>query len=459
MTKSNNREKFIELRREYPSFVYEDYTFSLSERGLVISFHFILSDRIHFHPGYYIPRKSWFVPDDRILPYLPNTIFNLGMIELISYWKVACSPNVVIKPHRLYPEQLAWWKKVYFNGLGEFFYLNSISTSLSEFMSLEPTGDKVLPFQTVPVSRGTIVPVGGGKDSAVTLELLSSMSAIIPLILNPREANLEILRKRNYRDDDYIEIRRTLDPALLALNDQGFLNGHTPFSALLAFVTILAAILSGRDHIALSNESSASETTIEGTSINHQYSKSVGFESAFREYVRDFITSDVRYFSFLRPLNELQIASLFKQIPQFHDLFRSCNAGSRTNTWCGKCAKCLFTYIILSPFLSVEKMIRIFGRNLLDDPGLRMLFDQLTGIAGDKPFDCVGTTLEVNLALCETIRQSHTNGLPFLMRYYSSQPLFQRYRTLSFRRALADTDPHHYLPPEYLTLLTAALNA
>lgn len=458
MSKSNHQEKFLDLRTRYPFFVYEDFSFSLSAKGLEINFFFNLSDEFHFRPSLFIPRKSWFLPDKEILEFLPNIIFNIGMIEMVSYWKAACPPVIRIKPGSLEPQQSDWWKKCYFNGLGEFFYLNSIITSLKDFLRFEFITKNKFDTQRIPVTHGIIVPVGGGKDSAISLEILGSMPGTTPMILNPRVANLETIYVNGLKDDGYFEIRRALDPKLLEMNGKGFLNGHTPFSALLAFITILAAIMSGKKSIALSNESSANETTIENTNINHQYSKTFEFETDFREYIGRFITPDIDYFSFLRPLNELQIARLFAGFPKYHGVFRSCNTGSKDNSWCGKCAKCLFTYIILSPFLSTEKMKEIFGKDFLDDMTLLPLLDQLAGNAPERPFDCVGTVNEVNLALCETIRQSGNGELPGLLAYYHSLPLYLNYRDVDFHSLLIPIDIHHHVPEALFRLLKSVVH-
>ena len=59
----------------------------------------------------------------------------------------------------------------------------------------------------------------------------------------------------------------------MELNKRGFLNGHTPFSAMVAFTSFLTAYLNDKRYIVLSNESSANESNVMGTKINHQYSK------------------------------------------------------------------------------------------------------------------------------------------------------------------------------------------
>jgi hypothetical protein len=474
MVRSSRQQSFLQFREKFPFFVFERQEYAITTRGLDIRFTFNLADQHQFYPTLFIPGKSVFLPDADLAGRLDNIVFNIGMIELISYWKAACPPTVIIKPFALHPEQVTWWKKLYFHGLGEFFYLNSLNVTLDDFMHLEnrsmdhlpataitgyelrgpanaslelPSREKFTPDDTI------IIPIGGGKDSAVTLELLGNKSGSLPLIMNPRGASLETIFAKGFARDQFIEIRRTIDPELLRLNDLGFLNGHTPFSAMLAFVTVLAAIVTGRRNIALSNESSANEATIEGTDINHQYSKSYQFESDFREYVNLWICKDVNYFSFLRPLNELQIASIFARFPKYHPVFKSCNTGSKTDSWCCHCAKCLFTYIILSPFLDESQLVKIFGKNLLEDGSLKPFFDQLTGMADEKPFDCVGTINEVNLALCETIRQRKKMELPYLLDYYKKSMTYTRYEQIDFATELLHLSGEHHLLPELLKII------
>jgi hypothetical protein len=254
-----------------------------------------------------------------------------------------------------------------------------------------------------------------------------------------------------------IRVKRSIHAELLRLNDLGFLNGHTPFSALLAFVSAFVAALCGIRSIALSNESSANEPTDIVTGVNHQYSKSFEFESDFRQYLKAHVTPDINYFSFLRPLNEYTIAGLFANMPAYFPVFKSCNAGSKTDTWCGKCPKCLFTFIILSPHLSKKKVVEIFGKDLLDDKSLLAFFKELAGIAEIKPFECVGTVDEVNYALIRTIER-RGEILPELLRFYISTPFFHRYKDFQKEEITQMEQNDHFLEDKFLIVLKKALH-
>ncbi|MCX6282756.1 MAG: hypothetical protein NTW31_00745 [Bacteroidetes bacterium] len=447
MPKSSNQDKLDKFSSEFPFFIYEEFRFSLDRGGLNINFHFNLGDRYHFYPSLFIPRSNWAFDDEVLKPLLPSLVFHIGMIELISYWKTACPPKLIIKPAGLTPEQKEWWKKLYFLGLGEFFYLNSISTNVNSFMEIEVEGEDYPSLATPDIGAGLIVPLGGGKDSAVTLDLLKTAFDTLPLVLNARGATSGVIDASEITAGKTLLISRSIDPLLLEMNAMGFLNGHTPFSALLAFISLTAALLTGRKFIVLSNESSANEATIPGTNINHQYSKSLEFEDDFRFYVSKYITHDIEYFSFLRPLNELQIALLFSRLPAYHDVFRSCNAGSKTDTWCCNCPKCLFTFIILAPFFGLDRLNLIFGKNLLDQPAMSGMLRQFTGAAEEKPFDCIGTISEVNLALCEAVRMQGARPLPALLQLYRGSAEFEIYRELEFCSSLESWLPNNLQEP------------
>jgi UDP-N-acetyl-alpha-D-muramoyl-L-alanyl-L-glutamate epimerase len=450
--KSDNFYKYQKFRKQFKKFSFENYEFRRLADTLEIAYNFNLDNIYYFRPVYTIPLKSA-VNDKLTEKELSGIIFYIGMIELISYWKAACPKIVVIKPFALNEDQKNWWKNIYFQGLGEFFFLNSISASEDDFMNIIAESDDVSEKMLFKLDDSNIIPVGGGKDSTVTIELHSdTKEKNLLFILNPRKACNDTAETAGYNVDQVIEIKRTIDPVLLKMNDEGFLNGHTPFSALLAFVSLLAAAVTGKRNILLSNESSANESTVSGSKVNHQYSKSYEFEKDFREYVDKYISSDFNYFSFLRPINELQIAKLFSQFPKYHHVFRSCNAGSKTDSWCGECPKCLFTAIILSPFISRSELTDIFGKNILDDPKLLFYFKQLYGEEETKPFECVGTIDDVNVALVMVVKKYNEN-IPFLLKHYRESEEYKKYSMVDPAVLLKQFNSEHFLEKYFEEIL------
>lgn len=414
---------FYDLRNKYKNFYYNDYKISESDKFINISFNFSIDNLVEFNPKLSIEKKKFKLYNSIHTTTAKKIVFCMGMVELISYWKCVCPINVIIKAGYLSLDEILWWKKLYFYGLGEFFYINNITTDIETFMNIVCESDEKFGYCDTFNLNDTfknIIPVGGGKDSVVSLELLSSLKDYnIPLIINPREASLQSAYKASYAVDGILEISRTIDSKLLALNKQGFLNGHTPFSAMLAFTALFSSYILGVTNIALSNESSANESNIKGTNINHQYSKSLEFELDFSNYVKKYICDKINYFSLLRPFSELKIAEIFSRYPKYYDVFKSCNVGSKNDVWCGNCPKCLFVYIILLPFMDVSNLIKIFNKDMLDDINLLKIFRGLVGLDDVKPFECVGTIEEVNFSLNLSYERHYKNSkLPVLLDYY-----------------------------------------
>ena len=462
-------EKYQKLREEYPRFFYRGYDISEDDRELFLTDHFEIEGLSSFAPTWRFPKragesKEW--AEDKLMQEM---IFSLGMVELVSYWKITCSPQVILEVGSLNEEQIAWWKDLYFNGLGEFFYVNQIWEAKPQgFMNLvcrKPEEASCLKAEekgsfsgntlTPEAKKGVLVPIGGGKDSAVTLELLRDGGyPVYGYIINPRGATIHTTEAAGLDGAHVITVKRTLDPAMLELNKQGFLNGHTPFSALVAFSSIIAARIMGLSYIALSNESSANESTVLGSTVNHQYSKSFQFEKDFNRYEERYLPGSALYFSMLRPLSEFQIAGYFAKKKQYHSIFRSCNVGSKTDSWCGRCPKCLFVYLILSPFLSRQEVRDIFGRDMLEDGEMKPLLKQLTGVSQEKPFECVGSRDEVNAAIVMTIDRLLAEGerLPLLFEYYRELGLYETYKPMGNRYA-SYFDEENLLPEEWAELV------
>ena len=438
--------KYQELRKKYNTFIYDKYQIEEIENSYIITYYFRINNLIEFTPKLKI-NKSIIRKNDEMTKYI---IFNIGMIELISYWKATCSKNVIINAGYLNNEQIKWFKKLYFLGLGELFYKNNINTSIDEFMEIVCTKEKNNIFIEKTEKKGNLIPIGGGKDSCVTLEILKSIKEENTcFMINPKEEMINCINTAGYENS--LAVTRILDKKIIELNEQGFINGHTPFSSLVAFISYLIAYETDKENIILSNESSANEETIIGTNINHQYSKTYEFEKDFNNYIEKYFVKEIKYFSILRPLKEIQIAYIFSKYEKYHQIFRSCNLGSKNKewNWCCNCPKCLFIYIILSPFLSKEQLIKIFKEDLFEKDNLLEEFKQLIGKTPTKPFECVGSVEEVIYSLEKVINNKKYEELPYLLKYYKENIKGK----IINKNILNELNNEHNLNDKFLSLL------
>lgn len=439
---------FAELRKLYPTFTYERYEIEKTGTRVKLTFYFSIDGLCDFCPSTEIETENLEVLNDPQSPDAQAIAFSLGLVELVSYWKAACPKTVRVRCGYLSEWDKRWWKRLYFHGLSEFFYRNGIETDKDEFMDIVCDAQAVkAPLGDYVQSGIHIIPVGGGKDSCVTAQLLASQrEKNLFFTVNDQPARTDTVYAAGCSDREIVRTYRTIDKNLLRLNQEGFLNGHTPFSAIVAFLSFYCAYLVGARDIVLSNESSANESNIAGTEVNHQYSKSYAFECDFAKYAERNLLPDIRYFSLLRPFSELQIAKQFAAFPQYHETFRSCNRGSKQNIWCAKCAKCLFVFSILSPFMDYDRLCALFGADMLDDGSLLTDFDGLCGFSSVKPFECVGTVSEIVFALHKTVAQFRKadRALPVLLQHFADTA-----GEYTGENLLLDYNPKNNVPDEF----------
>ncbi len=131
---------FKELRKKYPEFVYESYAWEIKGKDFHLSFCF-KNGEIEFNPTVVIKDIPSRNIDKRILD---NLVFNLGMIEMLSYWKATCSKKIVFKAGKLDKKQIAWFKDILLNGMGQFFYENKINFTSPDFIQIVSEGGAVV---------------------------------------------------------------------------------------------------------------------------------------------------------------------------------------------------------------------------------------------------------------------------------------------------------------------------
>jgi hypothetical protein len=235
-----------------------------------------------------------------------------------------------------------------------------------------------------------------------------------------------------------------------------------PITGILSAVALACAVLFGFDTVAMSNEHSASAPNFVSDSIpvNHQFSKSLEFETDFSDYVSTHISPGIAYFSLLRSLSEIEIARRFSGSPEYFDSFRSCNTAFRQSlskrgkSWCGDCPKCRFVFLALAPFVGKSELIRIFGRNLFDDEAQLPGFAALCGLAEHKPFECVGETSESAAAMVHLGRDPAWRDDIVVRLLHDNYPTFRQTHADDFEALLATHHPHR-VPARFLAMLDA----
>lgn len=322
----------------------------------------------------------------------------------VSYYKAAAPPEVRFDGAAPGPAAATLLEALYSEGLGEFAVVNHLPALPRPSFGAPAAAEAPAPPVPVDPTR-VLVPVGGGKDSVVALEIVRRSGLPFELFSVRNDAAMQ--RTEAVAQVPRLIATRELPLAQLkALNAAGALNGHVPITAIVSCIALLTAAVNGFDAVALANERSASQgnQVYDGVEVNHQFSKSARAEAMLRAAVAEVLPG-VQIFSILRPASELAIGRAFARFPQYHQAFTSCNAifrldpALRAASWCCDCPKCRFVFLILAPFLGPAELRAIFGRALLDEPEQYEGFALLTATGGHKPFECVGEEEECLAAI------------------------------------------------------------
>ena len=320
----------------------------------------------------------------------------LHWVAGVSYFKTAAPPLLSCETGDPPPAVAALLEATYSEGLAEFAYTNALPALPRPAF---PRGRAPVPEAEPGEPARVLVPVGGGKDSAVALEIVRRSGAELALF-SVGDAE-PIARTVAVAGLDHLIARRRLDPGLPALNRSGALNGHVPITAIVSCVALLTAALGGFDAVAMANERSASSANLmwDGVEVNHQFSKGLRAERLIAAALAES-AGGLQIFSVLRPASELAIARAFARMGRYHEAFTSCNAIFRLDprlraaSWCCDCPKCRFVFLALAPFSEPEHLRALFGADLLEQESQFEGFALLTATGGHKPFECVGEEQE-----------------------------------------------------------------
>jgi len=394
------------LRAEYPVFRIEDARAVPGPTGVRLEFAFA-AGALRFRP---VVEFTGLLPDEagRVATVTAQRMIRaLAIIEAFSYWKALCSPVIEVALPAPDPAELDWWRAFWPGAMGEFFYRNQIDYTAPGFLVIRGPAGEDAPGKDAP---GGAAPVGpplvlfsGGKDSLALSRVVSASSGTAPVdffLYNPGE-RLRGLAGSLASGGRLVEVRRAILPELLALNAAGHPNGHTPFSAYLAFAAMLAGYLRGNGPVMAGNSRSDDEPNVRsylGRPVNHQWTKSYEFEAAARSYRDRWLPGAPGYSSPLRPLYEVQIiASLAGDVDAYLRTV-SCNRAPGGG-WCRSCAKCAWVFLATAALFGHDLAIRKTGGDMFADPALSGVYQEMAGLTGVKPFECTGSEDEVRAAI------------------------------------------------------------
>ena len=394
------------------SFSFESKHVEWGAFSVTVAFRYVLfgaggSVMVSCQEFFEFPLPEELVPDDRRAAF-DRLLDHLGLVAGLSYYKLAAPDLVVVEAGEWSSHEIDVHRLILANGLGEYSFVNDLEPNLCptfEYRSVAVERRPIdLALGSAVFASGPLVPVGGGKDSCVTIEALRANGLTPTLVtVNRYPVIQEVINVAGLPD---IAVRRTLDPQLRWLNDNGARNGHVPATAIVSLAVAATAVLHGFGAVVMSNERSASEGNVvyRGVSINHQWSKSAHAETLLRGLIHG-VTGSLDYFSLLRPLSELSIAQRFASTcARYFGSFSSCNAAfrldpaRRVSRWCGQCPKCQFVYLALATVLSPPTLYEIWGSDVFESSPIEG-FHALLGLTEWKPFECVGESLECRVAL------------------------------------------------------------
>jgi UDP-N-acetyl-alpha-D-muramoyl-L-alanyl-L-glutamate epimerase len=439
----------------YNEFVFEDYRYDTARSILSLCYSYPGGPRFEEQLIFEFVPQQLSPAAGEVL----DRVFRLILLlSGVSYYKAFVPKVLTCRAFKLDETTVEFLQKFYEKGLAEFAFRNGVS--LHGHFRFQTSSVPAASAIDLEIPRRTCVPVGGGKDSIVTIECLRQGGEPLMLFsLGDAEPIAACIAAAKL---PFIRVYRRLDDGLLQLNKAGALNGHVPITGILSAIALASAVMSGCNAVAMSNEHSASapNLSVDSVEINHQYSKSLEFEQDFAQYVENFISPSIRYFSLLRPLSEIEIARRFSKYPMYFGTFRSCNTAfkqareARGRYWCCNCPKCRFVFLALSPFVAKPDLIEIFGCNLLDDETQRDGFAELCGLCAIKPFECVGETHESAGVMSYLADHPDWRGDRVVRRLNGEFPSLRHNGPAEFRALFEVTHPHR-VPAPYLGMLDA----
>ena len=83
----DNNTRVQALRNKYNEFIYKSYDIDEDNDNIYLKYYFEITDLCNFNPTITIKKKNYIKENIKNNKIFENLVFNLGLVELVSYWK------------------------------------------------------------------------------------------------------------------------------------------------------------------------------------------------------------------------------------------------------------------------------------------------------------------------------------------------------------------------------------
>lgn len=277
-----------------------------------------------------------------------------------------------------------------------------------------------------------LVSCGGGKDSLLCMQLMNKSNISFSTIQYSHtiygEANHQNKMIQTLSEACNSKHTHTLNNYETFMNEEilkdyqsikTLCNAETPNGV---FQCIPLCLQYGYKYLIVGHENSAddpnfmwkiSEDRIEP--VNHQWGKSLEAELLLFNYIQQYFSPDIHFFSILKPINDYLIMKSLQPYESFLSLTHSCNIAK---PWCKKCPKCAYVWTCFLAYFNENVIYDIFKENPFDKEELYETFLEMMGAKGHKPFECIGEIDETRLALYYCLQKGLKGKV---LNYFSGQ--------------------------------------
>ena len=279
------------------NFIFESYSFNAEKKELTLNY--------SFDSKMFFSEKITFVSDKILnideIGALNNVFKYLHLIAGISYYKLFLPPNIIIKTVDLNKKQADFFNEFYLNGLGEFLCRNNIKNA-KNIIKFPYKKNVINRSIDLKLSNKYCIPVGGGKDSIVSIEILKKSVNNDDIILGSVNTAKSIEDTIKIAGLKSFVIKREISPKLIEINNEldkyGAYNGHVPITGILAFILCAGAIFYDYGTVLVSNERSANVGNVkfDNMFVNHQWSKSFQCEKMLNNFFKNSIILHILLF-------------------------------------------------------------------------------------------------------------------------------------------------------------------